>query len=752
MSLSIRQYALLFAAISLLLISGFAYRTYLEFDHTNSNIEQSQQNAALKEIKHNLKNTLSILNDSINELTTWEETHQQLANPAFFPYWYSRRMKHTARNLQQFISDLMIYDINGNALAQLTDNTLPAKIETPVKNNHYVFEKNSLLFTLPVIDTETANKPKGYLTVRVDLIQLLKKQSSYYISPDSIALSKFLPEGPVVEIKPEFIEYEIIKTRELDLLKNQLNKSTTEMIILIILPALVFYGLLVYILSRPINDIHAYLVKLNASPEQHESYESNLFFNVKELQAINESLHTYHSELFDTHAVLDEKNKALWDQAHHDALTGSYNRRAFDEQWSNLNDLLAEHRVNISFILFDVNLFKSINDTHGHQVGDEVLKAIVNCIHRSLRKGEHLFRLGGDEFASFLIDSTTEIALEVAQRCLDAIETFPFENIGMPEPVRVSIGISQASNDDFDSFRDLQWQADAAMYAAKRPGNADIVIYTDEITENSKGLLSSWLSNTVYQAIDKGIGLVMYYQPIIDFNKRKISYYEALVRIHANGELISAASIFNVVEARRFEIELDHAVIRRLTEDLKEGKIPEGTGVSVNLSAPTLTKPSIVEWLQPLKRYAQDYKIVLEVTETALITDLRQVTAHLNELRKLGFTIALDDFGSGYSSVKYLASMPVDVVKFDITLVQCLLDDKQRLMITRLAQMIGEVGHELVAEGIEDKVLLDQVIASGFHYGQGYMFGRPEQTPKKQSEIEAILLENHPSFEQLSLH
>ncbi len=118
------------------------------------------------------------------------------------------------------------------------------------------------------------------------------------------------------------------------------------------------------------------------------------------------------------------------------------------------------------------------------------------------------------------------------------------------------------------------------MYAAKRPGTSDIIVYNDKITEDSKGLLSSWLSNTVYQAIDKGIGLVLFYQPIIDFNQSKISYFEALVRIQANGELISPVSIFNVVEARRFEIELDRAVIKRLTQDLREGKIPAGTGVS----------------------------------------------------------------------------------------------------------------------------------------------------------------------------
>ena len=754
MSLSIRQYAFLFVLLTLLMIVGFTSRSYIAFENTRQKIEHSQQVAANKELLHTLRQSLQGLSNKAAKFTQWEEVHQQLDNPAYFAYWYNVRVRQTSEELIQLISDIMIYDAEGNALARFSDNKLPYSLETkPDKESYFLDSQQSQIFTLPIYNLTDSTKITGYLSVRINLIDLLKQQASfYYVQPDSLSLQPEAIGKQLASVDAGYIHFNTLKTQEILQLEKQLRDSITEMIILVILPALVLYSLLVYIISKPINSISDYLEKLRISPGYNDDFKYQNFFEVKELQNVSQSLRSYHSELFDTNAILDEKNKALWDQAHHDALTGAYNRRAFDDQWENLNDLLAEHRVNISFILFDVNLFKSINDTHGHQVGDQVLQTIAKCIIGSLRKGEHLFRLGGDEFASFLIDSSTQTAIDVAQRCLDNIAAFPFETIGMPEPVRVSIGISQASSDDEDSLKNLQWQADAAMYAAKRPGTADIIVYDDEITEDSKGLLSSWLSNTVYQAIDKGTGLVLFYQPIIDFNQSKISYFEALVRIQANGELISPASIFNVVEARRFEVELDRAVIRRLTEDLKQGKIPDGTGVSLNLSAPTLTKTEIVEWLKPLQEFTAQYKIVLEVTETALITEIQKVTQHLKKLGQMSFTIALDDFGSGYSSVKYLASMPVDIVKFDITLVQCLLDEKQRLMITRLAQMIEEAGHHLVAEGIEDKAMLELVIASGFHYGQGYMFGKPEEVPRPQEVVEEILLENHSSFRQLVLH
>ena len=730
MSLTIRQYALFFAIVTMGMIALLAVQSWLEFTTTRENIARSQQQAASRELNQKIDQVNRQLATHAREFSQWEEVQQQLADNRFFSYWYKLRLKQTSHKLQREISDLMLYDKSGKALAELSENTLPLQLEKlPDKPLYYIESASQQLFSIP-IHSSVNEELFGYLAVRIDLTSLIVQNASfYYLQPEKLAISDKKIGTYSETLSESFFQSEIAPTPEIQNLEKQLYSSIQKLVFLVIIPMLILYALLVYIVSVPINGITQFILKLRSTPDMNTGCDFKGFFQVKELTEVCNSLFHYHSDLYDTHAVLDQKNKALWEQAHHDALTGVFNRRAFDDQWQNLNDLLSEQRVDVSFMLFDINLFKSINDTHGHQVGDEVIKAISQCITLALRKGEHVFRLGGDEFATFLIDTTADSAMEIAQRCLDEIAAFDFTDIDMPEPVRVSIGISQARGGDKNAFQDLHWQADAAMYAAKRPGSSDIVIYSDEITQGSKGLLSSWLSNTVYQAIDKGTGLQLFYQPIIDFKDNSISYYEALIRIFSNGEMISPGSIFNVVEARRFETELDYAVIRQLGQDLESGKIPQGTGLSLNLSGQTVIRPVLLEWLQPLQHFTDKYKIILEVTETALITELGTVSDHLKQLREMKFIIALDDFGSGFSSVKYLATMPVDIVKFDITIVQSLLDETQRMMIARLAQMIDEAGYALVAEGIEDTELLEIVLQTGFHYGQGFLFGRAEAQP-----------------------
>ena len=166
--------------------------------------------------------------------------------------------------------------------------------------------------------------------------------------------------------------------------------------------------------------------------------------------------------------------------------------------------------------------------------------------------------------------------------------------------------------------------------------------------------------------------------------------------------------------------------------DLEAGIIPLGTGVSINLSAASLIQADLDRHIVGLLPYLHSHTIVLEITETSFISHLNQATENLKELQRLGFIIALDDFGSGYSSIRYLANMPVDIVKFDIAMIHTMQEStRNRKIVEHIAKMIRDAGYQLVAEGIEDQKTLELVIEMGATHAQGYYFDKPVRLPHK---------------------
>ncbi len=733
-ALPISFYAIVMMVLVVLAFVTYGAFTYGEFQRVRDDMEASNKAAAAEEIAVIMDFLLRDAEGTAARFAHWEEVAQQIRTPRFYPYWRSRRML-SAHVLPDYVVGAEIYDIDGKALAKLDRPALPAQIGIPPPPSYVDFsgaEPTLLIFhSVTTRDANDREQLVGYVGLRVTFLHQLRENHAYrYVNAPSI---RFVRGGNSTLTWPELqsiVEFELRDNPMSEAVSGLLSGAIVNLSVILGLFALTLFPVLVFLIVRPLRAISGHIDKLKVSPGGLMLEELGGVLPIAETEKIRESLNDYQSRLTDVHSSLEEKSLELWTLAHHDALTGAKNRRAFDEYMANLPAILRDRDTSVCFALFDVNHFKALNDTYGHSVGDQVLKVIAGRISAVLRRDEELFRIGGDEFAMVLVDCDEESAVRIAERCHEKIVGYDFSRLGIREPLRMSAGLAIARADDLDDLQTLQWKADVAMYRAKRPGNTNVVMFDEAMASNAEGLFSSWVNTAVYDAVIYGTGLVMHYQPIVDLANGEVCHYEALIRIRQDGELIQPSNIFQVIEARRLEVELDRAVLRCVLEDLREGKLPPGTGVSINLSGPSVVHDQLCEWLRGFKPYLKDYKLMIEVTETALITQIGLANENLSKLRRGGFAIALDDFGSGYSSVRYLASMPVDIVKFDISLVHGLTNDTQRNLVTHLAQMIIDSGHLLVAEGIEDMPTLEAARLAGFQRGQGMLFGQPAARPR----------------------
>ena len=523
------------------------------------------------------------------------------------------------------------------------------------------------------------------------------------------------------------LEFEPLPSPQSSNLESLIKWNLLQFSILIAGLMLLMYFLFSFFLKRPLATL---VQQINTLRDGNPTplLEAEFALSVKEIDTLKESLVRYQYDLDKVHSKLDRQNVELWRLAHHDPLTGTYNRRAFDDDWRHLTELFHDQRISISYMLFDCDHFKAINDTYGHQIGDELIKIIAHNLQKCLRKGDKLYRLGGDEFAAIILNTPQQAVSYIAERCIKVIQFYPFRDLGIKEPVTISIGIANAEDTELSELKALPRHADLAMYHAKKSA-VKIQTYTPEMGEDA-AIFSSHIVNAVLTAVGNPERILPYYQDVRRCYNNHISFSEALVRLQDDNGLIYPGDIFPVINRHSLEAEFDHAIIAAIQRDLAAGLIPEGTGVSINLSAATLIQTELERQLVGLLPYLNSHTIVLEVTETSLISHLNQATDNLQALQRLGFIIALDDFGSGYSSIRYLANMPVDIVKFDIAMIQTMQESpRNRKIVEHIAKMIRDAGYELVAEGIEDQATLDLVIEMGATHVQGYHIDKPARPP-----------------------
>lgn len=513
---------------------------------------------------------------------------------------------------------------------------------------------------------------------------------------------------------------------ELETFKGTVSDVLTLLGLALLASALIAYILIQRSVARPLTQLAKSISSLQAGAPRLEQDETLATPSpLLELETVRQSIQHYRVRLNEVHNELESKNAAFREQARRDALTGIHNRRAFEEDWAALLQDRRATAPQVALLLIDCDHFKPINDTYGHQVGDQVLKGVAECVGKSLRAGDRLYRLGGDEFATLLLDADEAQARTVANRCLDTLRQHDFRRHGVAEPVNISIGIAVGEVREPADLTRLQARADVAMYQAKRPGNLKIAVHRKEAAREDDTLVASMETSALYEALANPALMEIHFQRIVSLDGGP-DYHEALCRIRHGDTLLTPDRFMPLVQARRLEAEFDLTVIQRTQEIIQSALIAPGEGVSLNLFAQSLPRAEIISHLLEITHHIQHHPLMLEITETSLVPQLDEVAYFLQILRSNGYKIALDDFGSGYSPLRYLADLPVEVVKFDMSLIRKLhVADRAGRVVADFARLMRDAGYLLVAEGIESEPILARVKELGFSHAQGYHLARP---------------------------
>ncbi len=416
-------------------------------------------------------------------------------------------------------------------------------------------------------------------------------------------------------------------------------------------------------------------------------------------------------------------------QALHDTLTGLPNRKLFLDRLEHAMARARPADETIAVLFLDLDGFKRVNDSLGHNAGDLLLRTGAERLTRVVRSQDTVARLGGDEFAVLLENTDPASTASLVDSCLAAMAR-PFLIHGRAASVTVSIGVvvEAAGYDDADAvLRD----ADVAMYAAKAQGKARYQIFEARMHEQLLHRLD--LEARLRDAVHTG-ELRLHLQPVVVIPDRQVIGVEALVRWQdPQHGLQQPGSFIPLAEETGIIVEIDRWMLLESCRTVKQWQddAPHTAPawVSVNLSAANLEAPDLTDRVA----YALATSglsaqcLVLELTETVMMRDVAVTSSRLEELRLLGVKIAIDDFGTGYSSLGYLRDIPVDVLKIDRSFITGLAGNaRQQELVSAVVQLGHTLGLRVVAEGVEDEPQLAALIAMGCEYAQGYHLGRPE--------------------------
>ncbi|WP_250656257.1 putative bifunctional diguanylate cyclase/phosphodiesterase [Alkalimarinus coralli] len=418
-----------------------------------------------------------------------------------------------------------------------------------------------------------------------------------------------------------------------------------------------------------------------------------------------------------------QKVKSL---AETDSLTGLPNRYFFEESLKRAIVLSMRNKHKLALLLFDLDNFKLVNDTFGHDTGDVLLKKVVSRAKSCLRGNEIFARLGGDEFAILLSDlDTEEQAGQVARRIVSVLHK-PFEIAATAIQTTLSVGIA-LNPENGCSSEELVKYADIAMYRAKKLGRNQVCFFEEEMQQKFYNRIK--IEAELREAIDKN-QFRLHYQPIVNPEDKSVKGFEALIRWQVENELRGPDQFIEIAEETQQIVSIGFWVIEEAISTLAKWNATSNGSLTmaINVSAHQLSDNGLVEFLTDcLDRYNVPAELIdIELTETALFKDTPETHNVMVGLSALNCRLSLDDFGTGFSSIAHLRNYPISVVKIDKSLMPENIDDSKNIaLIEGLVSMASILGLDVVAEGVETEhqVLLCQQL--NIRYVQGYYFSKP---------------------------
>jgi diguanylate cyclase (GGDEF)-like protein/PAS domain S-box-containing protein len=438
-------------------------------------------------------------------------------------------------------------------------------------------------------------------------------------------------------------------------------------------------------------------------------------------------------DISDSYSLTEE----LGYQASHDTLTNLLNRRAFEQRLQTLLSRIKESPGEHALCYLDLDQFKVVNDTCGHVAGDELLKRLAERLQNHVRKRDTVARLGGDEFGVLLEDCPPERAWELVSNLHKSINEFQFVWNDQSFHVGASIGLVPINSSE-TTLDELLAAADRACYVAKDEGRNRVHLYRtdDEEIANHEGEIR-WVSR-IQRALEED-RVVICLQPIrpLPPNRSTGEHCEVLVRlIDEKGALVSPTAFLPAAERYNLSVALDQRILdeglRHFTAD--PGRLGELSIAFINLSSQTFGNESFLDFI--LER-AQFYnmppeKLCFEISERTAITRLEDAKDFVDELRRIGCRFALDDFGRGSYSFRYLKELQVDFVKIDGSFVRNMLKDPMDLVMVRSINDIARLSNAVtIAEYVENTEILNELIEIGVDFAQGYAVGRPVPIGRK---------------------